>query len=433
MGNVDPSDPISPQEVVSIFLIARSNCAFINYASQSSLEAALKVFNGQRLRPNDPQCPMLVCKVRRSADDLKSGVGGQRGIGLHRQWVKEQRKLQSQRQGMVDSVSDDASVSSQSALDHLPDGSMSLSTRDPELRSRRTQESSSSGSYASTTSSFLGEHFPTRYFILKSLSENDLELSVQSGLWATQKHNELILDRAFRTATDVFLIFSVNKSGEFYGYARMAGPIQQGEGSVSWSSLSGSPTTSHLPLLSKTDTRLLSGGQPIYLSPDRIGDLTTQSIGSSMAASIFQPPQHMSAPANLGGQQDTPPHADKQSFRLDPEAPLRAMKEHSADGARGERGAKGKPSLGSVKEGGEDGIDGIDGAEDGPMKPSPLWGDCFKVEWMERKKIPFHRTRHLRNAWNKGREIKVSRDGTELESSVGQRLLEEWGSLAESS
>jgi hypothetical protein len=31
-----------------------------------------------------------------------------------------------------------------------------------------------------------------------------------------------ILDQAYRTSKDVFLIFSVNKSGEFYGYARLA-------------------------------------------------------------------------------------------------------------------------------------------------------------------------------------------------------------------
>lgn len=50
--------------------------------------------------------------------------------------------------------------------------------------------------------------------------QDDLNLSVENGLWATQKHNELLLDQAFRTARDVYLIFSVNKSGEFYGYAR---------------------------------------------------------------------------------------------------------------------------------------------------------------------------------------------------------------------
>ena len=42
----------------------------------------------------------------------------------------------------------------------------------------------------------------------------------------------------------------------------------------------------------------------------------------------------------------------------------------------------------------------------------------------------FFRTRHLRNPWNYDREVKVSRDGTELEPAVGQRLLDEWENLA---
>lgn len=43
---------------------------------------------------------------------------------------------------------------------------------------------------------------------------------MERELWATQKHNEMILDQAYRTSKEVILIFSVNKSGEFYGYAR---------------------------------------------------------------------------------------------------------------------------------------------------------------------------------------------------------------------
>jgi hypothetical protein len=66
------------------------------------------------------------------------------------------------------------------------------------------------------------------------------------------------LDQAYRTSEDVFLIFGVNKSGEFYGYARfvlwfvsrsgqselayrMAGPIIQSEDRVPWSSRPTSP------------------------------------------------------------------------------------------------------------------------------------------------------------------------------------------------
>lgn len=43
---------------------------------------------------------------------------------------------------------------------------------------------------------------------------------MERGIWATQKHNELILDQAYRSSKEVILIFGVNKSGEFYGFAR---------------------------------------------------------------------------------------------------------------------------------------------------------------------------------------------------------------------
>lgn len=57
---------------------------------------------------------------------------------------------------------------------------------------------------------------------------------------------------------------------------------------------------------------------------------------------------------------------------------------------------------------------------------APVWGESFRVEWVRTDRLPFFRTRHLRNPWNHDREVKVSRDGTELEPSVGQALLDEW-------
>ena len=66
--------------------------------------------------------------------------------------------------------------------------------------------------------------------------------------------------------------------------------------------------------------------------------------------------------------------------------------------------------------------------DSGEGKPDG-WGREFKIEWLRTERLPFHRTRHLRNPWNHDREVKVSRDGTELEPSVGQRLLDEWDTL----
>jgi hypothetical protein len=39
-----------------------------------------------------------------------------------------------------------------------------------------------------------------RYFIVKSLTVEDLELSRQSGIWATQSHNEAAMNQAYEVS-----------------------------------------------------------------------------------------------------------------------------------------------------------------------------------------------------------------------------------------
>jgi len=51
------------------------------------------------------------------------------------------------------------------------------------------------------------------------------------------------------------------------------------------------------------------------------------------------------------------------------------------------------------------------------------WGKPFKIEWISTNRLPFYRTRGLRNPWNANREVKIARDGTELEPGVGERLI----------
>ncbi len=46
-------------------------------------------------------------------------------------------------------------------------------------------------------------------------------------LMCVQRHNEDKLNEAFRTAAGVFLVFSVNMSGHFQGYARMASAVSR--------------------------------------------------------------------------------------------------------------------------------------------------------------------------------------------------------------
>lgn len=56
------------------------------------------------------------------------------------------------------------------------------------------------------------------------------------------------------------------------------------------------------------------------------------------------------------------------------------------------------------------GAEGQEGPGDHDQK-----GHAFKIEWVKIGSLPFARTRMLRNPWNNDREVKVSRDGTEVE------------------
>ena len=153
---------------------------------------------------------------------------------------------------------------------------------------------------------------------------------------------------------------------------------------------------------------------------------------------------------------------DLHEFRLDRTAPTRALRHPPASSSTGtggqfgnlltgiveeQRGQSGTPE--SLPEAGERGerpeIDGegglecvpspgqVEGAIDKRAEVPPTWGEPFKLQWIRTERLPFYRTKHLRNPWNHDREIKVSRDGTELEPSVGQALLEEWDRVIEES
>ncbi|KAF5380657.1 hypothetical protein D9757_007006 [Collybiopsis confluens] len=456
-----------PPGVISIFLINRSSCAFVNYESDADLQAAIAKCNGVPLRSHDSRCPRLVCRVRKVDDDLKAGVGGQRGVGMHTKWLREQDQSKGKRKAIDHHYQSDQSDLDDSSSS-LAAPSTSVSSDDERPRISKASHSGSSGSYASTNSSLLARHFPKRYFILKSLSQ----ASVQKSLWATQKHNEGILDQAYRTSKEVYLIFGVNKSGEFYGYARMAGPVRQGEQRVSWATRTDSSASSHSSL-SPVATRApvadtiveesLSPepSPPRNYFPDREHRLVEDSplpVTPAQRGQVQSPPDYLSpaalkdasvasAPAELGTQHQkitmsTPsvklsldnrpapryrtanptqfydPTPD--TFELDESAPYRAA--HSESSRLDEDLSKSR--LKSVDEAEE---------AENPMDDdkSVSWGESFKVEWICTARLPFYRTRHLRNPWNHDREIKVSRDGTELEPTVGENLLKEWDEILE--
>ena len=69
--------------------------------------------------------------------------------------------------------------------------------------------------------------------------------------------------------------------------------------------------------------------------------------------------------------------------------------------------------------------EGVEDADDPAVaSDAQAFGKPFKIEWLSTNRLPFYRTRGLRNPWNANREVKIARDGTELETSVGRRLIQ---------
>lgn len=147
--------------VLSVFLIARSNCAFVNFESEAQLDAAIVRFHDKPIWPDRPPFAHLVCRVRKRADDLKAGVGAQRGSSMHIKWIKEQRE-RAKREGVE-------SVGLTKGVGEL--ASPLLTSDDDGQGEAFTPSSSQSGSLTSTNSGILSCYFPQRYFILKSRTE----------------------------------------------------------------------------------------------------------------------------------------------------------------------------------------------------------------------------------------------------------------------
>ncbi|KAJ0455776.1 putative transcription factor C3H family [Helianthus annuus] len=76
----------------------------------------------------------------------------------------------------------------------------------------------------------------SRYFIVKSCNRENFELSVQQGVWATQRSNEAKLNEAFDSVENVILIFSVNRTRHFQGCAKMTSKTGGSVGGGNWKS-----------------------------------------------------------------------------------------------------------------------------------------------------------------------------------------------------
>ncbi|KAK1598014.1 YT521-B-like domain-containing protein [Colletotrichum navitas] len=310
----------------SLFLISKSNCAFANFKDEHTCMTAQ-----QKLHDSKFQSVRLVSRLRKSTVEGATGVTAPTGPA--------------------------ASSGSQTPHDATPQ--LADKENASEEATSETNEAKTVTTAVETASQ------KDKFFILKSLTVEDLELSVRTGIWATQSHNEETLNSAFNAVDNVYLVFSANKSGEYFGYARMTSQINEDpDAAIEFAPKAHSVDDVDLPKAIPTE--------PTEFAPKgRI-------IDDSSRGTIF----------------------------------WEAEREEGDSGDEEEENEVDQSDVSSRKSGNQE----VDGT-------TKAWGKPFKLEWLSTARLPFYRTRGLRNPWNSNREVKIARDGTELEPSVGRRLI----------
>ncbi|XP_053726365.1 3'-5' RNA helicase YTHDC2 isoform X1 [Synchiropus splendidus] len=56
-------------------------------------------------------------------------------------------------------------------------------------------------------------------------------------------------------------------------------------------------------------------------------------------------------------------------------------------------------------------------------------GGVFKVEWIKKEHVSFHCTKHIQNQWNDNKNVQMSRDGQELDTNAGRKLMFVWDDM----
>ncbi|KAI9792078.1 MAG: hypothetical protein M1816_003060 [Peltula sp. TS41687] len=353
VGNLPPATTVielkdyfsrdATRDIESVFLISKSNCAFVNYKTEEACMAAMARFHDSRFNG-----VRLVCRLRRTLNSSATGV-----------------------------PTGPASVPHISSAEVLAEDSpLPTTTRDPISMEARAGPIGTLGAPEGPKKD--------RYFIVKSLTVEDLEASVRNGIWATQAHNEVILNEAYASA-NVYLIFSANKSGEYFGYARMVSPISDDTTSV----ISWAPRAQ--PIEEVNHPRAIPTPATEFAPKGRV-------IDDSARGTIFweaDTDEEDEDEEDEEEEEEKEPGEGVAQSANHPEVPteIPMADEEGGGGKAGgfSQGASGRP---------------------------------FKIEWLCTIRLPFYRARGLRNPWNGNREVKIARDGTELETSVGRRLLQ---------
>ncbi|KAL1968468.1 hypothetical protein VTN77DRAFT_1678 [Rasamsonia byssochlamydoides] len=319
VGNIPPGANVvdlkdhfcrdATNDIESVFLISKSNCAFVNYKTEAACNAAMARFHDSRFHG-----ARLVCRLRRGLTVPGSG-NNQSGA------TAQSSRVEDETSPLPEQGGDDVATDTRQTPSRLPE----------------------------------------RFFIIKSLTVEDLELSRRSGIWATQIHNEVTLNKAYESADNVYLIFSANRSGEYFGYARMSSPIRDDDALA---------------------LEMPSRPEKPSADAEKVNVTLTEATTTAPKGRIIED----SARGTIFWEVDSSEEEDNND----------------------DSGTKREKSI----------------EETDAENAAQSFGKPFRIEWISTQRVPFYRTRGLRNPWNANREVKIARDGTEIEPSVGRKLTQ---------
>lgn len=169
----------------SLFLIGKSNCAFANFTSEAASLAAVQKVHDSRF-----ESVRLVSRLRKQTVEGASGITAPTGPAAIT--AQSQPQLQPQPHPKSPQVSTsppmvDGATSPRAESDKMTSGT----------KQTPTSPASTPGDKRLSSVAAPAAPHKDRFFVLKSLTVEDLNLSVQTGVWATQSHNEETLNKAF--------------------------------------------------------------------------------------------------------------------------------------------------------------------------------------------------------------------------------------------
>lgn len=444
----------------SIYLMARTHCAFVNYASSFHLQQAVGYFHRRMLRPDMwSSSPVLECRERNieggglmakeRADNgsLKQAHDGRHVESeLHSTRIKPLGSLQASlsrplprkprtdqsgysRQGLcepeifkrqLNCLESPKRIASKKIL---PQKARPYT---PHVTVSAFEDALSSDKLSSTE--FLNHPaFRERFFVMKSSQSTELDRSVRDGSWLPIKANADVLHQAVRNSESVYLIFGAEQSDCFYGYARITE-------STCASDNDQMDKGCEISQSSNKETEISAWCADICISddPPRKQKVRPQA-NCSIQRSTSCPP---AIPVSATVKKTVVLHRQRCRSMSLAQGNQSGMSQHerceSLDNTSRSKASSTQVEAASPSASSVDADDQDQGKVE--YETSSLSRNSkrsLKLEWLQTSPLGFSRLNNLRNPWWNDNEVQDSLDGTELEPDLGRLLLKTWRCTAE--